>query len=109
MAQCELSGKAPVTKNLVSHSNIKTKSKAFPNIQSKRLYSLVLKRFFKFKLSTSALKNIDKAGGLDIFIVRQEDSRLSPRALRLKKQILKKNRTTKTKKGNRGENETQKS
>ena len=33
MARCELTGKGPVVKNLVSHSNIKTKSTANANIQ----------------------------------------------------------------------------
>ena len=101
MAQCELSGKAPVAKNLVSHSNIKTKSKAFPNIQSKRLFSLRLKRFFQFKLSVSALRDIDKAGDLDTFLIRQEDSLLSRRALKVKKQILNKNRKGKPAKGDK--------
>ena len=33
MPQCELTGKKPVVKNLVSHSNIKTKSRALPNVR----------------------------------------------------------------------------
>ncbi|MCZ0932304.1 MAG: bL28 family ribosomal protein, partial [Oligoflexia bacterium] len=49
MAFCELSGKRTKVKNLVSHSNIKTKSKAFANIQSKRFFSLQLKKSFQFK------------------------------------------------------------
>ena len=90
MPQCELSGKAPVAKNLVSHSNIKTKSRAFPNIQSKKFFSYQLKSAFKFKVASSTVKNIDKAGGFDVFIVQQKDSRLSAKALKVKKQILKK-------------------
>ena len=90
MSQCELSGKASVVKNLVSHSNIKTKSRAFPNIQSKKFFSYQLKNSYKFKVASSTLRNIDKAGGFDIFIMRQKDSQLSPKALKVKKQILKK-------------------
>lgn len=89
MAQCELSGKASVVKNLVSHSNIKTKSKAFPNVQSKTFFSYHLKNSFKFKVASSTVRNIDKAGGFDVFIVRQKDSRLSAKALKVKRQILK--------------------
>ena len=92
MAQCELSGKAPVVKNLVSHSNIKTKSRAFPNIQSKKFFSFQLKNSFKFKVASSTIRNIDKAGGFDVFIVRQKDKCLSPKALKVKKQILKKSK-----------------
>ena len=90
MAHCELSGKAPVVKNLVSHSNIKTKSRAHPNIHSKKFFSYQLGRSFQFKVSTSAIRNIDKAGGFDVFIVQQKNSFLSPKALQVKKQILKK-------------------
>lgn len=90
MAKCELSGKAPVVKNLVSHSNIKTKSRAFPNIQSKSFFSYQLKNSFKFKVAVSTVKNIDKVGGFDIFIMKQKNSCLSPKALKIKKQILKK-------------------
>ncbi len=92
MAKCELSGKTPVVKNLVSHSNIKTKSKAFPNIQSKKFFSQQLKNSFKFKVAVSAVKNIDKVGGFDIFIMKQKDSALSPKALKVKRQIFKKTR-----------------
>ena len=97
MARCELSGKSSVTKNLVSHSNIKTKARALPNIQSKSFFSFQLKSSFKFKVSTSTLRSIDKAGGFDVFITGQKDSLLSPKALKVKKQILKKTRKTTSK------------
>ena len=90
MAKCELSGKAPVVKHLVSHSNIKTKSRAHPNIQFKKFFSYHLKSSFKFKVAASAVKNIDKVGGFDIFIMKQKDSHLSSKALKVKRQILKK-------------------
>ena len=100
MAQCELSGKAPVVKNLVSHSNIKTKSRALPNIQFKKFFSYQLKNSYKFKVATSTVRDIDKQGGFDIFIMKQKDSQLSPRALKVKKQILKKTKNKiKEKKG----------
>ena len=94
MAKCELSGKSPVVKNLVSHSNIKTKSRAFPNIQSKSFFSYQLKNSFKFKVAASTIKNIDKAGGFDVFIMKQKNSYLSPRALKVKKQIVRKTKNT---------------
>ena len=100
MASCELSGKKTRVKNLVSHSNIKTKSKSLVNVQSKRFFSSHLKQNFQFKVSTHAVRQVDKWGGFDIFIMRQKDSLLSPKALKVKKQILKKT----SKKG--GSNET---
>ena len=99
MALCELSGKRTKAKNLVSHSNIKTKSRAFANVQSKKFFSSQLKKSFQFKVSTHAIRHIDKLGGFDIFIMKQKDSLLSPKALKVKKGILKKTQK-------RGSNET---
>ena len=90
MSHCELTGKGPVVKNLVSHSNIKTKSRAFPNIQSKRFFSFQLNKYIRLKVAVSAIRAVDKVGDFDVFIVRQPDRALSSRALEVKKKILKK-------------------
>ena len=90
MPQCELTGKGPVVKNLVSHSNIKTKSRALPNIQKKKFFSSQLNRSVQLRVAVSAIRNIDKIGDFDVFLVRQADKCLSPRALSIKKEILKK-------------------
>ena len=90
MASCELSGKKTKVKNLVSHSNIKTKSRSFANIQSKKFFSSHLKKFFQFKVATQIIRQIDKWGSFDTFIMKQTDKLLSPKALKVKKQILKK-------------------
>lgn len=98
MPSCELSGKSVVVKNLVSHSNIKTKSRALPNIQNKKFFSFQLKRAFKFKVSSRAIRNIDKVGGFDVYITQQKDNKLSSRALKVKNQILKKTKMKKSQK-----------
>ena len=90
MARCELTGKGPTVKNLVSHSNIKTKSRAFPNIQRKRFFSCQLGKHIRLKVAVSALRDIDKAGDFDVFVSRQADKNLSPRALEIKREIRKK-------------------
>lgn len=95
MAKCELSGKSPVAKNLVSHSNIKVKSRAFPNIRQKRFFSHQLGGFFKFKVATSVIRHIDKLGGFDIFIMKQKDKCLSQKALKVKRKIFKKTQNKK--------------
>lgn len=87
MGRCELTGKSPVVKNLVSHSNIKTKTIALPNVQSKRLYSKVLGRMVSLKVATSALRDMEHMGGFDQFILNQDAKKLSPRALAVKKSI----------------------
>lgn len=95
MAICELSGKKPVIKNLVSHSNIKTKTLVQPNVQYKRLFSKKLNKFFKLKLATSTLRTIDHIGGFDKYLLNQDNAILSKRALKIKldlqKSLVKKN------------------
>ena len=90
MARCELTGKSPVVKNLVSHSNIKTKSVAMPNIQKKRLYSTVLDQSVTLKVATSTLKSMEHSGGFDKYILNQPAQTLSKRALAVQGRIRRK-------------------
>lgn len=90
MGRCELTGKGPVVKNLVSHSNIKTKSVNQPNIQKKRLFSQTLGQLVTLRVATSAIRDMEHVGGLDKFILTQNDSKLSKRALALKARIRQK-------------------
>lgn len=102
MAKCELSGKGPVAKNIVSHSNIKNKSIANPNVQPKRLFSDALNRLVSLKIATSTIRTIEHVGGFDRYITKKtDDAVLSKRARAVKSQILKKLRTaTNTKAAN---------
>jgi len=59
---CQVTGKKALVGNNVSKSNVKTKRKQFPNLQTRRLYVPELDKKIKVKLSTSALKTIDKVG-----------------------------------------------
>lgn len=97
MPRCELTGKGPVVKNLVSHSNIKTKSRAMPNIQQKRVFSRVLNEMVNLKLATSTIRDMEHAGGLDAFIMRVPQDKLSKRALTVKTRMMRKLRSKKTK------------
>jgi large subunit ribosomal protein L28 len=103
MPRCELTGKHPEVKNLVSHSNIKTKSVAMPNVQQKRLFSNILGEMVNLKMATSTIRSIDHVGGLDKFVLNQPEKQLSKKALTLKTRMLRKLRgqgfkKTKTKK-----------
>lgn len=90
MPRCELTGKSPEVKNLVSHSNIKTKSVALPNVQQKRLFSTLLGEMVSLKIASSTIKSIDHVGSIDKFLLNQEDARLSKRALSLKTRMQRK-------------------
>ncbi|MBS1971166.1 MAG: 50S ribosomal protein L28 [Bdellovibrionales bacterium] len=90
MSRCELTGKGPVVKNLVSHSNIKTKSTAQPNVQKKRIFSRSLNAMVRLQIATSAIRDMEHMGGFDNFILNQQDAVLSKRALAVKLRIKKK-------------------
>jgi len=48
--------------NSVSHSNIRTKRRFYPNLQTKRFYIPEEDKWITLKVSTSALRNISKNG-----------------------------------------------
>ncbi|MBM2813468.1 MAG: ribosomal protein [Ignavibacteria bacterium] len=60
--RCQVTGKGPMSGNNVSHANNRTRRRFLPNLQTKRLWIPSEKRFVKVKLSTSALKTLDKIG-----------------------------------------------
>jgi large subunit ribosomal protein L28 len=90
MARCELTGKGPVVVNLVSHSNIKTKSRSLPNVQKKRLYSAALDELVTLKVAVSTIRDLEHCGGFDKFILGQTVQGLSPRAQEVRNRILRK-------------------
>jgi large subunit ribosomal protein L28 len=59
---CQVTGKRPITGNKVSHSNIKTKRRFLPNLQKKRYFLAEEDRWITLKLSTEAIRTINKNG-----------------------------------------------
>ncbi len=59
---CQLTGKRPVSGNNVSHSNKKTRRRFLPNLQKKRFYIPEKDQWVTIKVSTHALRTIDKVG-----------------------------------------------
>jgi large subunit ribosomal protein L28 len=59
---CQITGKRPIVGNNVSHSNIKTKRRFNPNLQTKRIYIKEVDKTIKVKLTTRALRNMEKIG-----------------------------------------------
>lgn len=90
---CEITGKKPLTGNKVSHSNVHTKRRQMPNLQVKSMPSAVLGRMVTLKLSTNAIRTIDKNGGIDTFMQNVKNRRVmefSTAAKRLRKLIIRK-------------------
>ena len=60
--KCDITGKRPLTGYNVSHAHNKTKKRQLPNLQTKRIFVPELGRSIRIKVSTAALRSIDKMG-----------------------------------------------
>ena len=85
--RCELTGVGPMVGHNVSHSNIKTKRRFLPALRATKLQSEALGQNFTLRVSNAALRTLDYKGGLDAFLAKASDDELSPRALKIKKQV----------------------
>ena len=85
--RCELTGVGPMVGHNVSHSNVKTKRRFLPALKAVRLQSDALGQAFNLKISNAALRTLDFRGGLDAYLVKASDDLLSPRALKIKRQL----------------------
>ena len=59
---CDITGKRAISGNHVSHANNKRRRKFYPNLQKKRFYIPEEDRWISLKVSTSALRTINKVG-----------------------------------------------
>ncbi|MDR2813673.1 MAG: 50S ribosomal protein L28 [Prevotellaceae bacterium] len=59
---CQLTGKKAQRGNNVSHSNIKTKREFLPNLRTKKFWLQEEMRWVELKVSTSAIRTINKKG-----------------------------------------------
>ena len=87
---CELTGKGRMVGNNVSHANNRTKRLFLPNLQDVTLLSDALDQSFKFRVSTAGLRSVEHNGGLDNWLMKTSDTKLSDRARKVKKDIGKK-------------------
>lgn len=66
---CQVTGKVPMTGHTVSHSNIKTKRRFLPNLQTKRFYLPEEDKWITLKVSADGLRTINKRG---LYVVVKE-------------------------------------
>jgi large subunit ribosomal protein L28 len=59
---CQVTGKRPVTGNNVSHAKNRTKRRFLPNLQTHRFWVESENRFVKLRITTKAMRIIDKKG-----------------------------------------------
>ena len=91
--RCELSGKAVLTGNNVSHAKRRTRRRFLPNLCNVTLQSDVLKKRVRLTVSAYALRSVEHRGGLDAYLLKAGDEELSLKARRLKREIAKVSQT----------------
>ena len=77
MAKCELTGKIPQSGNNVSHAKNRNKRKFNPNLQKISFWSSKLNKKISLTAATSAIRDIDKVGGFDAYIIKANNTYLS--------------------------------
>ncbi|MFC3712267.1 50S ribosomal protein L28 [Sphingoaurantiacus capsulatus] len=87
---CELTGKGRQVGHNVSHANNKTKRTFLPNLQHVTLMSDSLGRSVRLRVSTNGLRSVEHVGGLDNWLLKTSEEKLSLTARRLKREIAKK-------------------
>jgi large subunit ribosomal protein L28 len=87
--RCELTGKAVLSGNNVSHANRRTRRRFLPNLCNVTLESEALKKRVRLTISAAALRTVEHRGGLDAFLVKARDDELSLKAKRLKRELAK--------------------
>ena len=88
--RCELTGKAVMSGNNVSHANNKTRRRFLPNLVNVTLMSEALGQKVRLRIAAAALRTVEHRGGLDAFLLKAKDRDLSPKAQLLRRQVQKK-------------------
>ena len=86
--RCALTGKGVQTGNNVSHANNRTRRRYLPNLQQQRFYSETLGESIRLRVSTHALRTVEKRGGLDGFLLKARNTELSSELRRLKQRVI---------------------
>ncbi|MHA1599306.1 MAG: 50S ribosomal protein L28 [Alphaproteobacteria bacterium] len=88
--RCDFTGKGVQAGNNVSHAKNRTRRRFLPNLQKNSLMSDVLGEAVQVRLTTNAIRTVEKRGGLDAFLLSTPDADLGRKALLLKRRIKKK-------------------
>lgn len=86
--RCQITGKGVMTGNNVSHANNRTRRRFLPNLQQTTMQSEILGRKVSLRVTTSAIRTVEKHGGLDAFLLQARNAELADEARALKREIL---------------------
>lgn len=88
--RCDLTDIGPMTGNNVSHSNVKTRRRFEPNLCNVTLISDSLEQKFKLRITAATLRTVDFKGGLDGFLMNTKNKKLSEKARKIKRALVRK-------------------
>ncbi|MFN3461247.1 MAG: 50S ribosomal protein L28 [Oceanibaculum sp.] len=86
--RCAITGKGVLVGNNVSHANNKTRRRFLPNLQETALLSDTL-GMVRVRLSTNAIRTIEKNGGIDAYLLNSRAAALTTEARQLKRRVVK--------------------
>ena len=87
--RCELMGTLPMSGNIKSHAENKTRRTFRPNLCKVTLMSDITGKKVRLRVSARALKTVEHRGGLDAFLLKANNDDLSLDCLKLKREIQK--------------------
>ena len=86
--RCQITGKTVMSGNNVSHANNRTRRRFLPNLQATTMQSEILGRSLKLRVSTSAIRTVEKHGGIDSFLIQAKNTELAKEARVIKSEII---------------------
>ena len=86
--RCQITGKGVMTGNNVSHAKNRTRRRFLPNLQQTTMQSELLGRSVSLRISTSAIRTIEKHGGLDAFLMQARNAELADDARALQREMM---------------------
>lgn len=88
--RCSVTGTGAQAGHKVSHSNRKMNVRFVPNLQHVSLISDALGTTVALRVTVATLRSIEHNGGLDAYLLKHSERKLTPEAARLKRQIKRK-------------------
>ena len=87
--RCDISGTGVMSGNNVSHAMNHSRRRFLPNLQVVHLQSDILGERIRMRLTTRAMRTVDKKGGIDEFLLNTPARKLTDEAKKLKRRIVK--------------------
>jgi large subunit ribosomal protein L28 len=88
--RCQITGKAVMAGNNVSHALNRTRRRFLPNVQDTSLYSVALDRWVKVRASAAGLRTVEHKGGFDEFLKGTAKTKLDEKLRPIKAEVEKK-------------------